>query len=219
MFRQFAEFIHHFRWPVLLVMLISVYFFGIALTHLSVDPSMETLFIKKSPEYQYYQQYRVKYGSDQMIAVAMSTEDLFTMENLKTLKSVTDGIASYSQVERVISLTNAMDIKHKMLGVKTVPALEGVFEGARSIGEAKAEILHNELYVSNIVSKDGKHQCMPVCADFGVYDEVPEYKAMDMHQRSLYLKGLDRIVDAIVEQVPLSQRAGVIRWGKALGQL
>ena len=70
-----------------------------------------------------------------------------------------------------------------------------------------------------IVSKDGKHQCMPVCADFGVYDEVPEYKAMDMHQRSLYLKGLDRIVDAIVEQVPLSQRAGVIRWGKALGQL
>ncbi len=156
MFRQFAEFIHHFRWPVLLVMLISVYFFGIALTHLSVDPSMETLFIKKSPEYQYYQQYRVKYGSDQMIAVAMSTEDLFTMENLKTLKSVTDGIASYSQVERVISLTNAMDIKHKMLGVKTVPALEGVFEGARSIGEAKAEILHNELYVSNIVSKDGK---------------------------------------------------------------
>ncbi len=156
MFRQFAEFIHHFRWPVLLAMMLSVFFFGIAVSKLSVDPSMETLFIKKSPEYQYYQQYRVKYGSDQMIAVAMSTEDLFTPANLKTLKSITDGISSYAQVERVISLTNATDIKHKMLGVKTVPALEGVFEGERSIEDAKKDVLKNELYLSNIVSKDGK---------------------------------------------------------------
>ena len=156
MFRQFAEFIHRFRWPVLLLMLISVYFFGIAVSRLAVDPSMETLFIKKSPEYKYYQQYRVKYGSDQMIAVAMSTEDLFTPENLRTLKSITEGISSYSQVERVISLANAQDIKHKMLGVKTVPALEGVFEGERSIEDAKKDALRNELYVSNIVSKDGK---------------------------------------------------------------
>ena len=156
MFRQFAEFIHHFRWPVLLAMIISVFFFAIAVSKLSVDPSMETLFIKKSPEYQYYQQYRVKYGSDQMIAVAMATENLFTPANLKTLKSITDGIASYAQVERVISLTNALDIKHKMLGVKTVPALEGVFEGQRSIEEVKKEVLQNELYLSNIVSRNGK---------------------------------------------------------------
>ncbi len=156
MFRQFAEFVHHFRWPVLLAMILSVLFFGFAVSRLAVDPSMETLFIKKSPEYQYYQQYRVKYGSDQMIAVAMSTEDLFTPEHLKTLKSITDGIASYAQVERVISLSNAMDIKHKMLGVKTVPALAGVFEGERSIEDVKKEVLRNELYVSNIVSKDGK---------------------------------------------------------------
>jgi hypothetical protein len=156
MFRHFAEFVHHFRWPILLAVLLSVFIFGTAVTHLSVDPSMETLFIKKSPEYQYYQQYRVKYGSDQMIAVAMSTEDLFTPKNLKILKKITDGIAGYDQVERVISLTNAMDIRHKMLGVKTVPALEGVFEGERSIEDVKGEVLHNELYLSNIVSKDGK---------------------------------------------------------------
>lgn len=156
MFRKFAEFIHHFRWPVLLAMLLSVLFAGIAVSKLSVDPSMEMLFIKKSPEYQYYQQYRVKYGSDQMIAVAMSTDDLFTSGNLRTLRNVTNGIASYRQVERVISLTNAMDIKHKMLGVRIVPALEGVFEGERSIEDAKNEALRNELYVSNIVSKNGK---------------------------------------------------------------
>lgn len=156
MFRHFAEFVHHFRWPVLLAILLSVFILGMAVLRLQVDPSMETLFIKKSPEYQYYQQYRGKYGSDQMIAVAMATDDLFTPANLRILKSITDGIASYGQVERVMSLANAMDIRHKMLGVKTVPALQGVFEGERSIETVKEEVLHNELYLSNIVSKDGK---------------------------------------------------------------
>ena len=156
MFRKLAEFIHHTRWPVLLTMLISVLLFGIAAAHLTVDPSMETLFIKKSPEYKYYQEYKKKYGSDQMIAVAMSTKDLFTERNLKILRNVTNAIASYDQVERVISLSNAMDIKHKFLGVKMVPALRGALEKERQLPEVKEEVLHNELFLNNIVSKDGK---------------------------------------------------------------
>ncbi|HOW59318.1 MAG TPA: MMPL family transporter [Candidatus Omnitrophota bacterium] len=156
MFRQIAEFIYHFRWPVFLAMILSLFFAGIALSHLTVDPSMEPLFIKKSPEYKYYQEYRQKYGSDQMIAVAMSTSDLFTEPNLKVLKNITEGISSYEQVERVMSLANIQDIKHKGLGVKMVPALQGVFEKERTFEEAKRDILRNELYLNNLVSKDGK---------------------------------------------------------------
>ncbi|MBU9889015.1 MAG: MMPL family transporter [Candidatus Omnitrophica bacterium] len=156
MFRSLAEFIHHARWPVLLVMFISVFFFGIAASRLTVDPSMETLFIKKSPEYQYYQEYKQKYGSDQMIAVAMATQDLFTEANLKTLRNVTNAIASYGQVERVMSLSNSVDIKHKFLGVRMVPALQGALEAERSLGEVREEVLKNELFLKNLVSEDGK---------------------------------------------------------------
>ncbi|HNX69623.1 MAG TPA: MMPL family transporter [Candidatus Omnitrophota bacterium] len=156
MFRKLAEFIHHSRWPVLLVMGVSVLLFGMAAARLKVDPSMETLFVKKSPEYRYYQQYKEKYGSDQMIAVAMSTKDLFTKDNLKILKTVTEGIASYGQVERVISLANAMDIRHKFLGVKTLPVLDKVYKGDQSPADVRKEVLRNELYLNNIVSRDGK---------------------------------------------------------------
>lgn len=156
MFRKLAEFIHHTRWPVLLAMIVSVLLFGIAASRLAVDPSMETLFIKKSPEYKYYQEYKQKYGSDQMIAVAMATDDLFTEANLKTLQTVTQALSSYEQVERVISLSNAFDIKHKFLGVRTVPALQGALEGDRPLSEVKKEVLSNELFLKNIVSKDGK---------------------------------------------------------------
>lgn len=156
MFRKIAEFIHHFRWPVFLAVALSVLLLGMAVLHLAVDPSMETLFIKKSPEYRYYQSYRQKYGSDQMIAVAMATQGLFTEQNLKILKDITDGISSYEQVERVISLANAQDIKHRTLGVKMVPALKEDLEDLKALEETRDEVLRNELYLNNLVSKDGK---------------------------------------------------------------
>lgn len=156
MFRKIAEFIDHFRWPVLLAMIVSLFIMGNAAMRLKVDPSIEPLFIKKSEEYKYYQAYREKYGSDQMIAVAMATDDLFTDENFRILKNVTKGIQSFDRVERVISLANAQDIRHKFLGVKTELAFKEVEEGDKSVAQMKKRILANELYVSNIVSKDGR---------------------------------------------------------------
>ncbi len=156
MFRRLAELIHHFRWPTLLGIILTVFITGNAIRRLQVDPSMDPLFVKRSSEYRYYTDYKARYGSDQMIAVAMATKDLFEMKNLERLKALTDKIAQDEQVERVLSLTNALDIKHKFLGVKMVPALAGVFEGERSPEKAKEEILKNELYLNNLVSKDGK---------------------------------------------------------------
>lgn len=156
MFRKLAEFIDRFRWPILLALIVSLLIMGIAVTRLKVDPSIEPLFIKKSEEYKYYQQYREKYGSDQMVAIAMATNDLFTEENFEILKKVTDGISSFDRVERVISLANAQDIRHKFLGVKTELAFKEVEEGEKSVDQMRDRILANELYVSNIVSKDGK---------------------------------------------------------------
>lgn len=156
MFRKIAALIYTFKWPVAFALILITMVLAIAMGGLSIDPSMETLFIKDSPEYLYYREYSQKYGSDQMIALAMSTPDLFSLPNLQMLKTITDDISKFSGVERVVSLANAMDIRPKIIGIKVVPALEGVFEGQRTIEELRGDILHNELYVGNLVSKDGK---------------------------------------------------------------
>ena len=70
-----------------------------------------------------------------MIAVAMATDDLFTDENFRILKNVTKGIQSFDRVERVISLANAQDIRHKFLGVKTELAFKEVEEGDKSVAQ------------------------------------------------------------------------------------
>ncbi|HTL46755.1 MAG TPA: MMPL family transporter [Verrucomicrobiae bacterium] len=157
MIRKCAEFVLLIKWPLFQGLMLATLMAGFAATHLAIDPTVESLFIKKSDEYRYYREYRDRYGSDQLVAVAMETTDLFTQRNLKLLKKVSDHIAAAPQVENVLSLARVMDIHSKFLGVKIVPALAGVFEGTRTLEDARNAILSNELYVNNLVSKDGKH--------------------------------------------------------------
>lgn len=156
MLRKFAELILAFRWPLSLAALLFTFISGIIATRLRIDPTVETLFIKDSPEYQYYREHRERYGSDHLVVSAMSTLGLFTPENLKKLNILTEVLESFPQVERVMSLSNVMDVKHKFFGVKVVPALEGALDGGRSMQEISKDILSNELYLNNLVSKDGK---------------------------------------------------------------
>lgn len=68
------------------------------------------------------------------------------------------------------------------------------------------------------VSPRAQHHCMPVCADFALFDDMASgYKAMDFRERAAYRKSLDDIADVIVNAVPKSQWYGVARWGRAFG--
>ncbi len=156
MFRRFATLIFNWKWPIMLGLLLITFITGQAVFKLEIDPSMETLFNKKSPEYLYYREASERYGSDQMVAIAMATTGLFTEANIKKLNSLTDRIADIPHVERVLSLSNAMDIKHKFAGIKVVPALQGALDGERSFEEVKRDVLANELFVNNLISKDGR---------------------------------------------------------------
>lgn len=156
MFKRFAEIVLILKWPLFLTLLLITVVTGVSMLRLRIDPSMEALFIKNSPEYRFYREYREKYGSDQIIAVAMATSDLFRLDNLRQLDELTQEIGRFPQVDRVLTLANALDIKHKFMGVKMVRALEGLFEGERNVEEVKNEVLANELYVGNLVSANGK---------------------------------------------------------------
>ncbi|MBI3316408.1 MAG: RND family transporter [Candidatus Omnitrophica bacterium] len=156
LFRKIAEFILLLKWPILLCFVLISLLMMNAAFKLQIDPSMEPLFIKGSEEYRYYQEYNLRYGSDEMIAVAMATPDLFTVRHLAKLEELTSSLKKFPQVEKVMSLASVMDIKHKFMGVKIVPALEAFFEGEESLTELRKNILSNPLFVHNLVSADGK---------------------------------------------------------------
>ncbi len=146
-----------FRWPLFIFFIGVTIFFARQMPHLVIDPTMDSLFVKNSPEFRYYADYRTKYGSDQMVVIAMATPDLFTPERLSKLEDLSKAVSEFREVEQVYSLASVMDLKHKFLGVEMVPAIDAGMTGNRTMEDLKKDILSNELYVKNLVSVDGKH--------------------------------------------------------------
>lgn len=156
LFRNLAHGIILLRWGVLLAFILVTIFLAQAAKTLQIDPSTDTLFAKNTPEFKFYQEFRKEFGSDHLIAIAVKTRDFLTLSNLRWAYALTTILSSDSRVDRVISLTHAMDIRHKVLGVKVEPVIAGVLEGERPLEEFKKEVLQNPLFQGNLISKDGK---------------------------------------------------------------
>lgn len=157
LFRRFAHFILILRWPVLLTLLLATLICAFKLTGLDIDPTVDAMFVKTTKEYRDYKAYRQKYGSDQIILAAMGAPaGVFSEASLESLVRVTRAVQAMPQVENVLSLASVSDIRHKFLGVKVVPALEGVLEGQRPAEEARNEIVANDLYRNMLISPDAK---------------------------------------------------------------
>lgn len=68
------------------------------------------------------------------------------------------------------------------------------------------------------VSPNGKHQCMPVTADWDLSYDMQDPQRFE--KRRARAKELDALVDRIVMAcVPLPRQHGVMRWGRALGYI
>ncbi len=158
LFRKIANGVLRFRWPMALALMLLTLIFCSFILNLQIDPTTDTLFNKDSKAYKEYREFSAKFGSDQMIAVAMQAPDLFSMSQLLFLKELTSRLAQMPQVERVLSLANVMDIQPRFIGVKVRPVLEKVYAGNAGdddVRKARDVILSNELYLNNLVSKDG----------------------------------------------------------------
>jgi len=155
LFRKLAETVLLLRWPILLVFSLATIYFGFASTFLDIDPSTETLFEKNTEEYKFYQEFRRNFGSDYLIAIAIKAPDYLTLDNLRWTRALTTVLSSDSRVDRVLSLSNALDVKHKVFGVKVEPVIQGVLEGERPAEEFRKEVLANPLILGNLLSKDG----------------------------------------------------------------
>lgn len=157
MFERFSRLAVYFRWPLFILFMGATIFFARQMPNLVIDPTMDSLFVKNSADFKYYAEYRQRYGSDQMVVVAMATPDLFTKERLIKLEDFSKSISEFPEVEHVYSLASVMDLRHKFLGVQMVPAIDSGMTGNRNLPDLKKDILSNELFTKNLVSENGKH--------------------------------------------------------------
>ena len=123
---------------------------------LEIDPSIEALLPRAGPALAVFERMRSQYGSDDVLLVAWTGEDLFTPERLAGLKQLTRAVQHMAGVDSVDSLANALNVRVED-DVTEVDAYLHQLPTTRAAAEWLRDVaLANPLLVGQLLAADGR---------------------------------------------------------------
>src|SRR5262249_37554912 len=125
-------------------------------------------------------------GSDDVGVVGVQAQDLFAKETLEKIASITDAISKIDGVERVLSLTNAVD---PAADVFNPPPLLTLPPTAAQIEELKQKLSTRPLYGKNLVSDDFTGAAINV---FFKNMSDTEYRQLDIDNKIAAILGAEK---------------------------
>lgn len=100
---RFSEWLLHRKLLTLAILAVITGFLGYFATGVQFDNTIETYFLEK--DLANYDKFLDQFGTDEIIAIAFSDEDVFTPDNLRLIDSLSRWIEALPHVRRVLSLT------------------------------------------------------------------------------------------------------------------
>jgi predicted RND superfamily exporter protein len=124
---------------------------------IELDPSSEPLLPVKDPGQETYREAVLDFGSDDIYVIAMETADVFTRENLETLRRVTDRIRQLPGVRGVESLVDLVAFRYDSEGdyIDVGKFISDIPSDPAELEDLRARALADPIYPKVIVSKDG----------------------------------------------------------------
>lgn len=144
------------RHPLLFVIanLLVTGVLGFYALRIRVESSLESMLPAGDPEVSYYDSVRATFGSDDVAVVGVQAYDLFAAETLEKIARVTDALGKIDGVERVLSITNAVDPAADVFNPpRLLPSLPPSPEAIVALKQKLATI---PLYGKNLVADDFK---------------------------------------------------------------
>lgn len=123
---------------------------------IAFDPSTNALLPEDDEEREFYDYVRRLFGSDETILVALSSDDVFTAENLRRVQRIAERIDAIDGVHHTVSLTSALNIRGENGDLAIEPFVEVVPDDPEALAEIRRQALGNPIYSGNIVSRDGR---------------------------------------------------------------
>jgi len=145
----------HSRKIVILLGLLTAFLLP-SLSSLDIDSSPSALILSKSPENIFHEETSKIFGNDEVLFIGFTpTKDLLQHKLLIQIQKVTKQIEQISGVDRVISLTNALDISGKNNDV-TISSLVPKELGTLNPKALKTRLKINPFYKGQLISSDWK---------------------------------------------------------------
>ncbi|MCK5613144.1 MMPL family transporter, partial [Candidatus Pacearchaeota archaeon] len=154
--RKVADFI--LRHSIAVTIIILVFFIAslFFVVHVKIDSSPEVFFNKEGKSYLSFQAWKEQFGSDDLIIIAFSDEDIFTEKNLALITDLSEKIEFLDYVDSVQSLTTVNNIIGYENDFIVDRLINDIPSDQATLSQLKIEAISNPLFKKNLVSSDGK---------------------------------------------------------------
>jgi predicted RND superfamily exporter protein len=124
--------------------------------NIDIDPSSGPLLLRSDPSRALYRQAVLDFGTDDVYVIAVSTDDVFTSENLGRLRRLTEALRRLEGVRSVESLTRTLAIQQDDGLIEIGHFIEDVPDDPEGLADLRRRSLADPLHVGSLISADGR---------------------------------------------------------------
>ncbi len=156
MFASLTRLIIRFRFPILVLVLVPTLFAASQVRNLSIDTSNEGLLHPDDPILTTYNSFRDQFGRDDLLVVAIRSENIFSLDFLRKLKKLHEQLqAGVPHLNDITSLVNARDTRGEGDTLLVDDLMLHFPENDQDLAALKARVMENPLYRNQLISQDG----------------------------------------------------------------
>jgi predicted RND superfamily exporter protein len=151
-----------------------------------VDPSINRLLPAHDPDVAFYEHVREVFGNDEIVLVTLEAPDVFAPDVLRRLARISEKLARIEGVDRVLSISTALDVRGIDGDLRIESFLDPLPETAEAGAKVKAAVARNPIYRDLLATRDGRGAALLV-----YFREIDD--------RELVERGIDREIRAVVD--------------------
>ena len=158
-----------------------------------VDPSINRLMPTGDPDVAFYERVRHLFGNDEIVLVTLEAPDVFEPDVLRRVTRISDRLAGVNGVDRVLSLSTALDVRGVEDDLRIEFFLDPLPETREEAEAVRRAVARNPIYRDLLVTPDGRGVAILV-----YFREISD--------RELVERGIDREIRSILEE----ERGGLV---------
>ncbi|MEA3231076.1 MAG: hypothetical protein U9Q05_04890 [Thermodesulfobacteriota bacterium] len=156
-FESLARTLYHNRLKTLFIMLVIIAAIVSQIPKLTIDISTEGFMHKSDPARVDYDTFRDQFGRDELIVIAIRSQEVFEAKFLKKLKKLHEDLfENVPYIEDITSLINARNTRGEKDELIVEDLMENWPETTEEIKLIKQRTLDNPLYKNLLISEDSK---------------------------------------------------------------
>ncbi|MGM0419567.1 MAG: efflux RND transporter permease subunit [Bacillota bacterium] len=161
--------------PVLIVFIVAVITLlaGVYAWQVEMTTDIKNFFPEDDPRVQTYEEVEEKFGGAENIMAALVADEIFTVEVLKSIESLSQKFQAVDGVNSIQSLTSVDDIKGSADGLSIEPLIQSIPSDPDELEQLKARVQNDDMYGGFLVSSDSQAALLVIEVD-------PEHDAVQV---------------------------------------